>query len=154
MKSASVLGAPPTVEVPAEGASSIIGFLGANSFSESSSYSSRSRRSLLRSRRREALRSARDSSSWRLSVDAHVSMRFCLVQAERRLTSDLARAIGELLDLFFGEHAQHDDEVETLLEALLCVFERFRVDETTVDLGPAGARRNALLIGLCGVSVR
>jgi len=64
------------------------------------------------------------------------------------LTSDVASAIGEFLNLFFGEDAEDDDEVLTLFEALVGLLESFRVDETTVDLGPARSRWDAFLMRL------
>lgn len=64
------------------------------------------------------------------------------------LTSDVAGAIGEFLDFFFGQDAQDDDEVLALFEALVGFLERFRVDEAAVDFGPAGAGRDAFLICL------
>lgn len=64
------------------------------------------------------------------------------------LTSDVAGAIGEFLDLFFGEDAEDDDEVLTLLEALVGLFEGFRVDETAVDLSPARSWWDAFLMRL------
>lgn len=64
------------------------------------------------------------------------------------VTSDVARAVGELLDLFLGQDAQDDDEVLALLEALVGALEGLRVDEAAVDFGPAGAGRDAFLIRL------
>jgi len=134
----------------AEGASSILGFLGAYSSSEfSSSYSSRSMRSRLRSRRREARRSC--FSSWaRASAVEGEDISLWIVRGwfAVLLTSDIASAVGKLLDFFFGEDAEDDDEVLTLLEALVGLFEGFRVDETTVDLGPARSRWDAFLMRL------
>jgi len=44
------------------------------------------------------------------------------------LTSDVAGAIGEFLNLFFGEDTKHNDEVLTLLETLIGLFKSFWVD--------------------------
>ena len=65
------------------------------------------------------------------------------------LTSDVMRAIREFLDFLLCEHAQDDDEVLALFEALVRLLQSFRVDEAAVDLGPAGTWRNTLLIRLC-----
>lgn len=64
------------------------------------------------------------------------------------LTSNIAGAVGKFLDLFFGEDTEDDDEVLTLFEALIGLFESFRVDETTVDLGPARSRWDTFLMRL------
>ena len=64
------------------------------------------------------------------------------------LTSDVAGAVSELLDLFLGEDTKNNDEVLTLFEALVGLLESFRVDETTVDLGPARSRWDAFLMRL------
>ena len=64
------------------------------------------------------------------------------------LTSDVAGAIGEFLDLFFGEDAEDDDEVLTLFETLVGLFKSFRVDQTAIDLGPAGSWWDAFLMRL------
>jgi hypothetical protein len=65
-----------------------------------------------------------------------------------RLTSDIARTVGELLDLILCEDAQDDDKVLALFEALVGFLQRFGVDEAAVDLGPARTWGNALFIGL------
>jgi hypothetical protein len=44
------------------------------------------------------------------------------------LTSDVASAVGEFLNLFFGKDAEDDDEVLTLFEALVGLFESFGID--------------------------
>ena len=64
------------------------------------------------------------------------------------LTSDVAGAISELLNLLFGEDAKHNDEVLTLFETLVGLFKCFRVDQTAVDLGPAGSWWDAFLMRL------
>lgn len=65
-----------------------------------------------------------------------------------KLTSDVARAVGELLDFILCEDAQDDDKVLALFEALVGFLECFRVDQAAVDLGPACTRGNALFISL------
>jgi hypothetical protein len=64
------------------------------------------------------------------------------------LTSDVTGAVGEFLDFFLCEDAKDDDEVLTLLEALVGFLESFGVDEAAIDLGPAGSWWNAFLVGL------
>ena len=66
-------------------------------------------------------------------------------------TSELLCAIRELLDVVFGEHAQHDDEIRALFISFLCFFEGFRIDEFPVDLRPLSTRRDAVLrwLGTC-----
>ena len=64
------------------------------------------------------------------------------------LTSDVAGAIGEFLNLFFGEDTKHNDEVLTLLETLVRFFESFGVDQTAINLGPARSWRDAFLMRL------
>jgi hypothetical protein len=65
-----------------------------------------------------------------------------------RLTSDIARTVGEFLDLILCEDTQDDDKVLALLEAFVGFLQRFGVDEAAVDLGPARTWGNALFIGL------
>lgn len=64
------------------------------------------------------------------------------------LTSDLTCAVGEFLDLFFCEDTEDNDEVLTLFEALVGLFESFGVDEAAVDFGPAGSWWDAFLMRL------
>jgi hypothetical protein len=64
------------------------------------------------------------------------------------LTSDVAGAVSELLDLFLGEDTKNNDEVLTLFETLVGLFKCFRVDQTAVDLGPARSWWNAFLMCL------
>ena len=64
------------------------------------------------------------------------------------LTSDVAGAIGEFLNLFFGEDTKHNDEVLTLLETLIGLFKSFWVDEAAVNLGPARSWWDAFLMRL------
>lgn len=68
-----------------------------------------------------------------------------------KLTSDIARTVGELLDFVLCEDAQDDDKVLAFFEALVGFLQRFRVDEAAVDLGPACTWRDALFIGLLRV---
>jgi hypothetical protein len=64
------------------------------------------------------------------------------------LTSDVACAIGEFLDLFFGENTKDNDEVLTLFEPLVGLFKSFWVDEAAVNLGPARSWWDAFLMRL------
>ena len=64
------------------------------------------------------------------------------------LTSDVAGAIGEFLDFFFGENTEDNDEVLSLLETLVGLFKSLWVDETAVDLGPACSWWDAFLMRL------
>ena len=66
----------------------------------------------------------------------------------RRLTSNLGRDLGILLDFLLREHAQHDHVLHALLEPLVAQLQGLGVDEPAVDLGPARARRDALLAGI------
>jgi hypothetical protein len=65
-----------------------------------------------------------------------------------KLTSDIARTVGELLDFVLCEDAQDDDKVLAFFEALVGFLQRFGVDKAAIDLGPARTWRNALFIGL------
>ena len=64
------------------------------------------------------------------------------------LTSDVAGAVGKLLDLFLREDTKDDDEILSLFETLVGLFECFWVDETAVDLGPACSWWDAFLMRL------
>ena len=65
-----------------------------------------------------------------------------------KLTSDVARTVGELLNFILGQDTQDDDKVLAFFEALVGFLQRFGVDKAAVDLGPACTWRNALFIGL------
>jgi len=58
--------------------------------------------------------------------------------------ADLLGAISELLDFFLGQNTEHYHTVHALFEALLGLLQGFRVDEATVDPGPASAYRDIL----------
>ena len=63
-------------------------------------------------------------------------------------TSDVAGAVGEFLNFFFGEDTEDNDEVLSLLETLVGLFKSFWVDETAVDLGPTCSWWDAFLMRL------
>jgi hypothetical protein len=72
---------------------------------------------------------------------------------DAKLTSDIARTVGEFLDFILCEDAQNDDKVLALFEALVGFLQRFGVDEAAVDFGPACTWGNALFIGLQSIKL-
>jgi hypothetical protein len=64
------------------------------------------------------------------------------------LTSDVAGAVSELLDLFLGEDAKDNDKVLTLFETLVGLFKCFWVDQAAVDLSPPRSWWDAFLMCL------
>ena len=65
-----------------------------------------------------------------------------------KLTSDIARTVGELLDFILCEDAQDDDKVLAFFEALVGFLQRFGVDKAAIDLGPACSWWDAFLMRL------